>query len=62
MRNVCHAVRKMRSPRAGPVQQRYRCRCTPERWELGFGTLIETISRARAGIGRVFHHTPTGAH
>jgi hypothetical protein len=52
----------MRSPRAGPVQQRYRCRCTPERWELGFGTLIETISRARAGIGRVFHHTPTGAH
>ena len=32
-----------------------------ERWELAFGTMIETLSRAWAGIGRVFH-TPTGAH
>ena len=32
-----------------------------ERWELSIGTVIETLSRAWAGIGKVFH-TPTGAH
>jgi hypothetical protein len=32
-----------------------------ERWELGFGTLIETMSRAWAGVGRLFR-TPTSAH
>jgi hypothetical protein len=32
-----------------------------ERWELAFGTLIETFSRAWSGIGRLFH-TPKGAH
>ena len=32
-----------------------------ERWELAIGALIETLSRARAGIGRVFS-TPSGAH
>ena len=32
-----------------------------ERWELAFGTLIETVSRAWAGIGRAFH-TPSRAH
>lgn len=45
-----------------PLQQRYALQMhAAERWELGFGTLIETISRARAGIGRMFH-TPSGAH
>ena len=32
-----------------------------ERWELAFGSLIESISRAWSSIGRVFH-TPKGAH
>ena len=32
-----------------------------ERWELAFGSLIEFFSRARSGVGRVFH-TPKGAH
>jgi len=32
-----------------------------ERWELAFGALIETMSRAWAGIGRMFN-TPSGAH
>jgi len=32
-----------------------------ERWELAIGRVIETISRARASLGRLFH-APTGAH
>ncbi len=32
-----------------------------ERWELALGTLIETVSRAWAGLGRVFS-APSGAH
>jgi hypothetical protein len=32
-----------------------------ERWELALGRVIETLSRARAGFGRLFH-APTGAH
>jgi hypothetical protein len=46
-----------------PVQQRYSLQMhAAERWELGFGALIELIARAWAGIGRLFHTTPTGAH
>ena len=45
-----------------PVQQRYALQMrAAERWELFFGALIESFSRARAGLGRLFH-TPTGAH
>jgi hypothetical protein len=47
-----------------PEEVRYRYALqmhAAERWELGFGALIETMSRAWAGIGRVFR-TPTGAH
>jgi hypothetical protein len=47
-----------------PEEVRYRYSLqmhAAERWELGFGWLIETISRASAGIGRLFH-TPRGAH
>jgi len=45
-----------------PVQQRYSLQMhAAERWELGFGSLIQTVSRAWSGIGRLFH-TPTGAH
>jgi hypothetical protein len=44
------------------VQARYKLQLqAAERWELGFGTLIETVSRAWNGIGRLFH-TPTRAH
>jgi hypothetical protein len=44
------------------VQPRYELQLqAAERWELAIGRLIETLSRAWAGIGRVFH-TPTGAH
>ena len=44
------------------VQARYELQLqAAERWELAIGTMIETLSRAWAGIGRVFH-TPTGAH
>jgi hypothetical protein len=32
-----------------------------ERWELAIGAVIETLSRAWAGIGRAFH-TPSRAH
>ena len=32
-----------------------------ERWELALGMLIEAVSRAKSGIGRVFS-TPSGAH
>jgi len=32
-----------------------------ERWELAFGRMIETISRARAEIGRLLH-APKAAH
>ena len=51
-----------------PEELRYRYALqmhAAERWELGFGTLIETISRAWAGacsgLSRVFR-SPTGAH
>ena len=47
-----------------PEEVRYRYALqmhAAERWELGFGALIETMSRAWAGIGRLFH-SPTGAH
>ena len=47
-----------------PEQVRYRYAAqmkAAERWELAFGSLIESIERARSGIGRVFH-TPKGAH
>ena len=47
-----------------PEEVRYRYALqmhAAERWELGFGALIEIMSRAWAGIGRVFR-TPTGAH
>jgi hypothetical protein len=44
------------------VQPRYELQLqAAERWELAFGTMIETLSRAWAGIGRVFN-APTGAH
>ena len=44
------------------VQARYTLQLqAAERWELGFGTLIETVSRAWNGIGRLFQ-TPTRAH
>jgi hypothetical protein len=44
------------------VQQRYSLQMhAAERWELAFGALIQTFSRARAGLSRLFH-TPTGAH
>ena len=44
------------------VQYRYSLQLhAAERWELGFGTLIETISRAWAGVSRLFH-TPSSAH
>ena len=32
-----------------------------ERWELAFGAVIETLSRAWTGVGRAFH-TPSRAH
>ena len=44
------------------VQGRYTLQLqAAERWELGFGNLIELVSRASAGIGRLFQ-TPTRAH
>jgi hypothetical protein len=44
------------------VQERYSLQMhAAERWELGFGALIETVSRAWAGIGHLFHK-PTAAH
>jgi hypothetical protein len=44
------------------VQPRYELQLqAAERWELGFGTLIEAVSRAWSGIGRVFH-LPSSAH
>ena len=44
------------------VQPRYELQLhAAERWELAFGAVIETLSRAWAGIGRVFS-TPSGAH
>lgn len=47
-----------------PEEVRYRYALqlkAAERWELAFGRLIETISRAWSGIERAFH-TPKGAH
>jgi len=47
-----------------PEQVRYRYALqmkAAERWELAFGSLIEFFSRARSGIGRVFH-APKVAH
>ena len=47
-----------------PEEVRYRYSLqmhAAERWELAFGRMIKTISRAWAGISRMFH-TPTGAH
>jgi hypothetical protein len=44
------------------VQQRYSLQLhAAERWELAFDALIELVSRARTGLGRMFH-TPSGAH
>ena len=44
------------------VQYRYALQLkAAERWELGFGTLIETIGRAWNGIGRLFQ-APSRAH
>ena len=48
------------------VQQRYSLQMhAAERWELGFGSLIETAKRAWAGacsgLSRLFR-SPTGAH
>ena len=44
------------------VQARYKLQLqAAERWELRLGALIETVSRAWNGIGRLFH-TPTRAH
>jgi len=44
------------------VQERYTLQLqAAERWELGFGTLIELLSRAWNGIGRQFQ-APTRAH
>ena len=49
-----------------PVRQRYSLQMhAAERWELGFGALIEVISRAWAGacsgLSRLFR-SPTAAH
>lgn len=44
------------------VQARYELQMhAAERWELGIGTMIETLSRAWAGVGRLFG-TPSRAH
>ena len=44
------------------VQNRYTLQLqAAERWELAFGRLIETVSRAWNGIGRLFQ-APTRAH
>lgn len=44
------------------VQQRYSLQMhAAERWELAFGAIIKSFSRARTGLSRLFH-TPTGAH
>jgi hypothetical protein len=44
------------------VQYRYSLQLhAAERWELAFGNLIELLSRAWAGVGRLFH-TPSSAH
>ena len=44
------------------VQPRYSLQLhAAERWELAFDALIELVSRARNGLGRMFH-TPSGAH
>jgi hypothetical protein len=44
------------------VHERYELQLrAAERWELGIGALIETVSRAWAGIGRLFQ-APTRAH
>jgi hypothetical protein len=47
-----------------PEEVRYRYAAqmkAAERWELAFGRLIESLSRAWSGIGRLFA-TPKGAH
>jgi hypothetical protein len=47
-----------------PEEVRYRYSLqlhAAERWELAFGNLIELLSRAWAGVGRLFH-TPSSAH
>lgn len=44
------------------VQARYELQMhAAERRELAFGAMIETLSRAWAGVGRLFS-TPSGAH
>ena len=44
------------------IQYRYALQMrAAERWELAFGNLIELLSRASAGISRLFH-TPSRAH
>ena len=47
-------------PEAGPARATQLQLQAAERWELGFGALIELVSRAWNGIGRQFQ-APTAA-